>query len=202
MSGFMRSAAGATGAARSRCAGMPQAGPVAVVHHPRAGRQLPGRAGPRRTQRPGVQPGYRRACAVGGTRARGHHLAPPRAGLHGDENGRSTGMPRASWRPPARKGCRSCRRRKWPRRPPLPGRRRWLPAGPGMSSSATRSWSTRVVAAHGPAPEDHRPARRGPARRVPAGPAAEPSRAPPYHGQLTVAAAVVRSQYRGQSVCP
>jgi hypothetical protein len=35
----------------------------------------------------------------------------------------------------------------------------------------------RVVAARGPAAEDHGPARRRPARRVPAGPPAEPSRA-------------------------
>ena len=51
-------------------------------------------------------------------------------------------MPPASWFRPATKGCRSRRRRSWPRRPARSGRRHWRPAGPGTSSSATRSWST------------------------------------------------------------
>ena len=80
-------------------------------------------------------------------------------------------------RRPVTKGCRSRRRRSWPRRPARTGRRPWRPAGPGTSSSATRSWSTPRRGRTRAAAEDHGPARRRPARRVPAGPPAEPSRA-------------------------
>jgi hypothetical protein len=62
--------------------------------------------------------------------------APTRSGLA------HTGTPPASWHPPLTKGCRSRRRRGWPRGPARPGRRSWPPVRPGTSSCAIRSWST------------------------------------------------------------
>jgi hypothetical protein len=60
-------------------------GPVQVLPHPGAGRQLPRRAGPRGAAGPGVRPGHRRARPVGRTRTGGRDVVSARGGVCGDE---------------------------------------------------------------------------------------------------------------------
>jgi len=56
-------------------------GTIPFVHHQRAGRQLPCRAGPRGAQGPGIRPGYRRTDALGHFAGPGYDLVRARSRL-------------------------------------------------------------------------------------------------------------------------
>jgi hypothetical protein len=85
MSASMRSGTAQIAAARSSPLARRRQDTVAFVHHQRAGRQLPGRVGPRGAPRPGVRPSHRRTGAVGGPAAGDHHLIPARGRVRGHE---------------------------------------------------------------------------------------------------------------------
>jgi hypothetical protein len=92
----MRFGGGPGGDGRSRSAGGRGPQPVQVVHHQEARRQLPGRAGPRRPDGPGLRSADRRADGVEPPGTRDRHLVPGGHRVRGDERPSLAAHSRAS----------------------------------------------------------------------------------------------------------